>query len=208
MVNLKEESPISKSKYPKTHEWDTLRRKNHNNYEKKITTYLQNFQTFENSLIYSKLHPLFTQRQFLDLQITKNLQKLGNYKNSEIEEYKKINPKIEKHLKKTFQTNFPIFGISAGILLQIIPIKFKMSLMRNFTLFATPVFVNVLADKMSLKGRAESREFLEWALARRVAEVGVEIGRERVCGKELERFRGNFGEGVCVNGLFKDFLRF
>ena len=206
MVKLKTESPISEKKHPLTYTWDKQRRKNYNLYETKLNEYLYNFQTYDRSPIYSYISPNFIQNKFLDFQITKKMQEIGNYSQNEINEYKKINSNIEKNLKKTFGISLPVYGLGVGILLQFIPFKFNLSLANNISLLAVPIFVNFLHDKFNLVNKHNSMEFLNWTISKRVAESNKEVEGERVCVEELEKFRNNFGEG---NGLelFKRFLR-
>ena len=87
MVQLKDSLPEIQKTNPFLFQWDQTRRKNYQNYEQKITELEYDLQRTQNSFFYSLGFPWFSQHKYLDLEIYKNLQKIGSFNQDEVKEY-------------------------------------------------------------------------------------------------------------------------
>ena len=195
MVVIKAESPVDASATPVLHKWDIARRENYNAYEEKINENLYQHQRMANTRWpYSAFYPRYYQHYFLELNMYKNLQALGKYYDEEVEEYEKTHPRIRSDLKHTFKTTVPIYGIAAGLALQVIPIKYRLSLGNNLTVLLAPIAVNWIYDRYNISHKHNANLFLDWALSRRVALAQLEKNKAQINAEQVETFRKNFPE--------------
>jgi len=188
------------------HKWDEVRRQNYNSYEEKINENIYQHQRLANTrLPYRIFYPRFYQHYYLDLKLYKNLQALGKYYDEEVEEYKTINPNIKSDLSHTFKTSFPTYGFVAGLALQYIPLKYKLSLANNITLLLAPMVINWTYNRYNISYKHNVNQFLDWALEKRIAKAQLERYRGEINSEQVEKFKAHFPNGSPLT-VFKEYI--
>lgn len=155
---------------------------------------------------YGVFYPRFYQHYYLDLQMYKNLQALGKYFDEEVEEYKKVNPSIKSDLNHTFKTSFPTYGFAAGLALQYLPYKYKLSLANNLTLLLAPMIIQWGYSRYNIGYKHNANQFLDWALQRRIALAQLESHGSEVNVEQAEIFKKNFPNASPL-AVFKEYLQ-
>jgi hypothetical protein len=206
MVQIKQESAIDAKKYPQTAQWDVLRRENHNGYEEKVNECLYQLQKLEGMRWpYSVFYPQYSQHNFLELQIYENLQSLGKYTQEEVALYKERNSQIEGDLSQVFSTRIPLEGLALGTMLQVFPIKYKLSLANNVALLVAPMLLQWGYRKFNITYKHNVNRFLDWTLERRKGQAELELLQDEINQEEAQKFRTTFNNGSALK-LFKAYL--
>lgn len=207
MVQIKTETQIDKSQYPYLHKWDLTRREHYNVYEDKINENIYQHQRMANTKwLYRVFYPRYYQHYFLDLSIYKNLQSLGQYSDEEVKEYESINPSIRSDLKHTFKTTFPGYGFLAGVVLQYIPIKHKLSLGNNLTLLIAPMIIQWAYSRYNIAYKHNSSQFLSYVLQKRIAQSQLEHYSGEINAEQVDLFKKNF-PGMSPLEVFKAYSK-
>ncbi len=134
------------------------------------------------------------------------MQQLGDLMDEEIEEFKKIEPNIRKNIGNTFGRPFPTCGVLSGLILQVVPLKFRLSVLFHLTTFMVPVFVDVIYRKFDVSHKHKTMEFLNWSFNRRTAQAILEKNQDKIDQIQMKKFEINFGKVNCLN-LFKQYLK-
>ena len=206
MVLLKPDSSIDPNKYPFTHEWDTLRRLNHNMYEEEINRCLFQLQKLNAMYLpYRIFHPQYRQHNYLELQIYENLQSIGKHTEEELTEYKRNHPSIEADLNQVFSYRFPVEGFAVGLALQAIPVKFKLSLSMNVLSLLAPMFLQWSYRKSDIGYKHRVNQFLDWTLERRKGKAMLERNKEEINAEAVSEFNRNYPNGSALK-VFKQYM--
>ena len=206
MVQIRAETTVDAAQRPFAHRWDTARRQNYNTYEEKINENIYQHQRMANTrLPYRVFYPRFYQHYYLDLKLYKNLQALGEYFDEEVEEYKAINPGIKSDLRHTFKTSFPVYGLVAGLALQVVPIKFKLSLANNLAMLIAPMVMQWSYDRYNIGYKHNANQFLDWALQKRIAKAQLEHYKGSIDAEQAEAFKRNFPDSSPLE-VFKNYI--
>jgi len=208
MVLLKREATVDAKAMPYTHWWESLRREKHNAYEEKINSYLYSFQRWlQTPLIVNFMFPTYYQHNLLETEIYRNMQKLGDFTDDEVKQYVAINPSIRCHLKATFGTPVPYYGLAAGAGLFAYMFKTRFNLVHVAVMALIPPIAQVFYTKWNIKPRHETLKFLEWDVENRKARSLLETAASAIDKIKLASFKTAYHDKT-VYDAYKDYLAY
>ena len=207
MVRLNDSSPVDSRLFPEQFEWDTLRRSNHNFYEEKISQSIDGLQKmFMSHPLVRSLFPSFGQNSLVKLEINSKMQQLGQFTGKEIEEYRKINPSIQKRISRVFGTPFPLLGFGVGLLISYRGFSQRINLFQLIAFTFLPAIVETFYHKWNTKNKLETLQFLNWAIEYRTAKVNLERFQGKFKTHLMEEFVNLYKEKT-VAKAYKDYLQ-
>lgn len=191
MVFLNAESPAELKGKTALATWEALRRSKHNFYEAQIQQSLQGIQRINNgSFILNWFFPSFAQASLAELEISRRLQKLGDYTSAEVSAYSDLhNSWIKYHLQATFGTPVPYCGGVFGLAIIGYYLPKRWNVFNAFALAALPPLLEVLSAKWNPNHKYQTLKFLDWAIEKRTAEVNLERFKDKFADADLRDFK-------------------
>lgn len=195
MVQLKEKSQIDEKTFPYIFWWDELRRKKHNFYEQRISQSLDGIQKLQMSAFFIRaFFPSFAQNGLYELEIDRQLQKLGDYTPEEVELYQQNHPTIKHNLSQTFGSTFPKAGfLLGGAMGGFLAIR-RINLLQVIGVVAIPMFLERMYHKWDTRNRFEVLQFLDWDIEQRTSKANLERFAPIFEKSQMDLFKKNYGD--------------
>lgn len=187
--------------------WESLRRARHNYYESRIRQSVEGIQKVHNgSFALQWLFPSFAQAGLAELEITRRLQKLGDYTPEEVAAYKQHNDWIKYHLDSTFTTPVPYCGGVFGLAILGFYLPKRWNVLNALALASLPPVLEILSAKWNPKHRFETTKFLDWVIEKRTAEVNMERFKAGLPDVEVRDFRRNYPDQTMLEA-YNEYLK-
>ena len=207
MVQLTEKSQINQKTFPYIFWWDELRRAKHNFYEQKISQTIDGIQKIQMSAFFVRVFfPSFAQMGLCELQIDRQMQKLGDFTEEEVAVYEREHPRIRHNLSHTFGTEFPRNGLLVGLGMGGYLVIRRINFLQVLAVFAIPVFLEKMYHKWDTRNRFEVLRFLDWDIEQRTSKANLERFAQKFEKSEIDLFKKNYREKTVIEA-YDEYLR-